>query len=138
MSKTTLQTHTKKYTKYLPFVYTIVFKRQGTFNEMIEEATKKFPLLQALTCEGIGPNIISFVYKPEYNNHIFLFATDELSLDILVHECAHVVMRIFEGIGSEVNESTEEFFAYTQEMIFRDTMEAMNKHFEFVPVLVLP
>lgn len=137
MSKTTLQTYTKKYTKYLPFVYNIIFKRQGIFNEMIVEASKKFPHVADLTCNGIGPNIVSFVYKPEHSNHIYLFATDELSLDILVHETAHVVMRIFEGIGSEMNESTEEFFAYLQEMIFRDTMEVLYKQFEFTPVLTL-
>jgi hypothetical protein len=104
---------------------------------MLEEATRKYPALRELTCDGIQPNIVSFVYCPEHTNTIFLFATDEVSMDILVHECTHVVMRIFECIGAELKEPSEEFFAYYMEMIFRDVLSIFKKRCSFTPKLPL-
>ena len=130
-----LQTHYKSYNQFLPFGYTVVFKRQGIFNEMVEEAAKRYPSLNNLKCDPIRSNILSFVYSPEGTNNIFLFTTDEVTLGTLVHECVHVVMRIFESVGAEVNEHTEEFFAYLQDMIFRDTMHILKTKFKFSPVL---
>ncbi len=100
---------------------------------MVAEAAKKFPQLDTLRCDTISANVASFVYMPNATGSIFLFCTDDLSLDILVHECTHVVMRIFDAIGSDVTEDTEEFFAYLNEMIFRDTLKLLKSKFSFVP-----
>lgn len=130
---TSLQTCYKSYSMFLPFGLTLVFQRQGTFNEMIVEAAKKFPQLDLLKCDTINSNVASFVYMPNATGSIFLFCTDELSIDILVHECIHVTMRIFDAIGAEVTEDTEEFFAYLNEMIFRDTIKLLKTKFDFIP-----
>lgn len=131
MSK--LQTCYKSYSTFLPFGLTLVFQRQGSFNEMIVEAAKKFPQLDLLKCDTINSNVASFVYMPNATNSIYLFCTDELSVDILVHECVHVVMRIFDAIGADVTPDTEEFFAYLNEMIFRDTLRLLKAKFAFTP-----
>ncbi|TXH08747.1 MAG: hypothetical protein E6R03_17695 [Hyphomicrobiaceae bacterium] len=128
-----LQTYYKNYNQFLPFGLILIFERQGSFNDMVLEAAKRYPQLAALKCDTVRPNVMSFVYSPLDTNAIYLFATDELRLDVLVHECFHITMRIFDAIGSEVNEHTEENFAYLNEMIFRDVYNALEKKFKFTP-----
>lgn len=130
-----IQTYHKSYNQFLPFSIVLVFEREGKFNEMEQEAAKRYPALASLKCTPIAGNVMSFVYCPPETNTIYMFATGSLKLDILVHECVHIVMRVFEAIGADMCEETEEFFAYIQEMVFRDILTALKTKFDFIPEL---
>lgn len=101
---------------------------------MIEEAAKKYPQLRMLLQEDWSrDNTVSFVWRHPGSSTIFLFITDEMTIDIVVHESVHVVSRIFEIIGAPITEDTEEFFAYYQETMFRDILKTLKNKFNFTP-----
>lgn len=131
--KKSLQIDHKSYSEYLPFSLVVIFQREGVFDEMVTEASKQYPSLETLRLESIKEKVISFVYNPEPGNIIFLFANDEMTIDVLVHECVHIVMRIFNTIGADMNQETEEFFAYLQDMTFRDIYKVLTSKFKFTP-----
>lgn len=131
MPKSKLKVVTKHYGHIFPYTLIAIHKKEGDFLDMIKEALPLYPELgmmshdMSLSTSGV----ISFVFNANSAN-IFLFLTDDFKLDTLVHECVHVVSRIFNRIGSEFTEDTEEFFAYLMDFMFREIYTLVTKQFK--------
>lgn len=128
-----IKTHYKSYSSYLPFALAIIYEENGDFNKMVLEACNKYKSLEQIKCDNIPTNVMAFVYKSDDENIIYLFATNTLTTEVLVHECAHIALRVFQSIGAEINEETDEFHAYILEMLFRDIYNILVKKFNFTP-----
>jgi len=126
MSK--LKIISKSYKSIFPYNLVVVYKKQGNFIDMVKEAILTYPELNVMSNDSVlsVSGVISFVFNSNSGN-IFLFLTDDFKMDTLVHECVHVVSRIFERIGSEFTEDTEEFFAYLMDFMFREIYTIVTK-----------
>jgi hypothetical protein len=125
MAKRTAQTisvFSRCYGDIFPYNMVLVYKKDGDFRDMVDEAKKGFPDLKRLDSEPFGDGVSAFVFSDDTSpsGNIYLFFTDSLTIDVLVHECVHVTSRVFDKLDSELNPSTEEIFAYTMEFMFRD------------------
>jgi hypothetical protein len=127
-----LQLSTKTYNNIFPFILTIAYQKKGDFRQMVGELLIEYPELMPLyvSFEEDQRAAMAFVYKHEASSQIFLFCTDNLGLDILVHECVHITAAVFHTVGSNINDETEEWFAYLNEFVFREVYAVLTKDFK--------
>lgn len=126
------QVAVKSYSSILPFNLVLVYQKKGVFIDMITSLSEEFPELKVLEKDktALNKQVLSFVFNDESNNNIFLFLTDNFGTDVLVHECVHVTFRLFEIVGSDINEETEEWFAYLNEFMFRESYKIITQEFK--------
>lgn len=132
IDKDKIQVETLSYTNLFPIIITVIYKESGDFSDIINEASIEYPELSCLRTEDRS-NIIAFVYRPTGCGTLFLFMKKDLSMDILAHECIHLTAGVFEMVGADMNEQTEEFFAYINESIFREVLKIIRDRFGFIP-----
>ncbi len=126
MSK--LMTVDKEYRSILPYNLIAIYKKGGRFRDMIEDSLTEYPELYPLIAETFD-EAQAFVYNRESFN-IFMFVTDNLSIDVLVHECTHAVFAIYDIIGQVVDRKNDEFFAYLTEHVFREYYSMITDNFK--------
>lgn len=119
-----------------PFTTTVVYKKGATISEIIQEAAQGDPNLVPLAVnEGPNPSL-SLVFKYEGTTVAYMIVDDHMTIDTLVHEAIHVTCRLFEIINSEVNDDTEEFFAYLNTYIFREVYKVLTTKFKLKPQMI--
>lgn len=129
MPKDNLQIYQKNYERMFPFNLVYIYEKKGNFDNMLVKAACTFPELTRIPEESTDSSL-AFVYAPESSGNIFFFMTDDFGLDILVHEITHIVFALFDRIQVNINEETEEFFAYISESLFRDSISVITKEFK--------
>jgi len=116
-----------------PFILNIVYKKGTTIEKIVYEAALKDENLVPLANSMEGATPLSMVYNLDGTTVVYMFMDDSISLDTIVHESAHVVCRLFEIIGSNINEETEEFFAYIQTDVFKRVYKTVTQKFQLDP-----
>lgn len=127
--KNQMQVYSKSYANIFPYSLTVVHGGKTTNINEIAEALFKQGYLQMsyfLSNPMVG-NIDACVYHDPNDTEIFLFVSDNLSIDVLVHECIHITARIFDITGSDITNDTEEFFAYINQFMFKECYEIITK-----------
>lgn len=127
--ETKLKVQVIDYNEVYPFRLIIAYKKDGNFIQMLNELIPDYPELK----EGLGEmedTILAFTYCIGNTGNIFLFVTEDVAIDILVHECVHIASRVFEATGSYINEETEELYAYLLEYIFREVYRTLTNTFK--------
>jgi len=61
---------------------------------------------------------------------IYLFIDSGVTPFILAHECVHIVKGIFDYIGSSLEDSSEEFFAYYLGYTFEELIRVCKEEFK--------
>jgi hypothetical protein len=114
---------------FLPFKLITLYSEGESIPQIVETFHTTYPeLTLLLAADDVGSKTTSaMVYKANDSTSVCLFIKKGISISILIHECVHIVSRIFDIIGSEVNEETEEFFAYLQEYIFKEVYTLITK-----------
>lgn len=125
----------KSYHAIFPFNLILAYKKGGVFKEMVGELSTKYSDLSRLL--DIEDNVLSFVFNDKGSSNIYLFLTDAFSVDVLIHESVHVVSRIFDIMGVDTCEETEEFFAYLMEFMFREIMHLLKTELKIKPPMFL-
>lgn len=120
-----------------PYNLFVVYGKDMNFNSLIKEAAKTEPALLSLI-EQVGSDNepLSFVCDDENSTCIYLFIKDDTTLATLVHECVHIVVRIFDIIGMKINRDTEEMFAYLEGFIFKKVYNLMTKKLNLNPKVI--
>lgn len=121
-----------------PFSTMVVYKTNTPIEQIIHEAAMEdenlIPLSNEINSDD-NPSL-SLVYKQNGTTVAYIFVDDQITIDTLVHECVHIVCRLFEVIGSEINESTEEFFAYLNSHMFRRIYKVITQTFALIPKMI--
>lgn len=108
------------HSEIFPYTLYVVYGKNMSINNIILNEINKGNI-GLINMEGIddAANSDACVYNDNMSTDIYLFISNNLTLDILVHECIHITSRIFEIMGSEINSHTEELFAYINQNIFK-------------------
>lgn len=126
--KNQIQTYTKSYANIFPYSLTIVHGGNIiNINEIAESLFKQgyIQMSYFLSNPMVG-NIDACVYHDPNDTEIFLFISNNLTIDVLIHECVHITARIFDIIGSEITNDTEEFFAYINQFMFKECYDTIT------------
>lgn len=123
-----------------PFTLKVIYKKGTTIEKIIYEAagieTNLVGLANAIAEED-DRTPLSMVYKLRGETNAYMFIADDITIDTIVHESVHVVCRLFEIIGSNINEETEEFFAYIQTDVFKRVYKMTIEKFNLNPPVLL-
>lgn len=117
--------YTKSYFKILPFDLKVVDCKDNSIESCIQYLIRKGESYSDLTGmkDYEDRECIACVYNTKSSTNIYLFVADDLPLDVLVHECIHITFAVFDIVGSNINEETEELFAYINQFIFNEVKD---------------
>lgn len=136
MRKTNLQMESIEMGGIFPFTAIVVYKKGASIDEIIREAATVEDNLKPLAQdEGPMPSL-SLVFKHEGTTVAYIIVDDDISIDTIVHEAIHITCRLFEIVNSEVNDDTEEFFAYLNTHVFREVYKVLTTKFRLKPKMI--
>lgn len=127
MRKSKLRCHEADYTSIFPFRLVVYYRPNSTSDQILLKAQESNPALQAIPLDSFP----SAAFVSQIDTTIYLFITDQLTLDILVHECIHITKALFFIMNSEFNTHTEELFAYINQFMFRQLLNILKEHLKF-------
>lgn len=120
-----------------PFTTIVVYRKGASIEKVIEEAAQQDDNLKPLAEDmQSGATSLSLVFKHDGTTVAYMIVDDNISIDTIVHEAIHIVCRLFEIIGSYINEETEEFFAYLNAHIFREVYKVVTRKFKLKPKMI--
>lgn len=118
-----------------PFMLNIVYKKGANIEDIIREASDIDENLISLarSLEDDDRVSLSMVYKHNGTTMVYVFIDDNITIDTIIHESNHIVFRVFEIVGSNINEETEEFFSYIDTDIFKKVYQVITEQFKLNP-----
>lgn len=116
----------KSYSYILPFNLDIISTNKNSMDQTFESLNKEY-ILDHYELTNTD-NYSACVLSSDKDLTILLIFNEDITVDILVHECIHIVYNIFEYIGSDINRETEEFFAYLNQFIFNEVYNIITKN----------
>lgn len=115
----------KKYPSFLVEIYN--YKVHVVFDDNWQEIQKE--LLRACGYNGLIPATTKYTHGSTTSifsgllNASVMFFNKGGTLEVICHECMHVIINILDTVGIPANISTSEPLAYLLSFIFRKTME---------------
>ncbi len=128
--KNQVQVVTKNYFHIFPYVLHIIYGKNMELKDIVDEVSRDNKDLNCLRDDKWLESIEAFVYNDEDSTDIYLFLKDSITLDTLLHECIHITSRIFDIMDSKLNSSTEEFFAYITQYMFKECCKVISNDFK--------
>ena len=121
--------------KLFPVILKLVYSKKGTIREIVRNSIEKDNQLVYLhqELEGDSRSPVSLVYNIPGTANVYLVLNGEITMDTLIHECSHVIFRIFEITGSPITEDTEEFFSYMLGAVFSECVKTIKQNFKIKP-----
>ncbi len=130
-----LQTEKVEFDGMFPFTLAIVYKKGASIVDIIDEAADTDENLIPLANNNEDGSL-SLVYKMDGTTVAYIIVDDNITIDTIVHESIHITCRLFEIIGSAINEDTEEFFAYLTSHMFRKVYKVVTTIFNLAPKMI--
>lgn len=108
----------------LPITLTVFYGEGMELEDVYGEAKKEDNSLEG----SPAPNWRAFVAIN--GSSVYLFINSDITPYILAHESVHIVKGIFDYIGSTLEDSSEEFFAYYLGYTFEELIKVCRDEFK--------
>lgn len=97
-------------------------------SESIQEARDCYNKLMDCKCE-VGSYTTGMHSHNEDNEHeSYMFITPRSNYATIAHESFHATVRVMNSIGAELNDGSEESYAYLLDYIFDKVVQAKEKY----------